>query len=301
MSWGGQPPNQYGGYGAGQAGQGQAGYGAPQGYQQQRAPGPPPSNQLYGGQQGYGNPGGQQQGYGAPAGYRPPGQQQQGYGAPAGQYGQPGGQYGQPGGQPGGQYGAPQGQFGGFQPAGYGQPAPPPGVSQEVWGWFQAVDGDRNGKITSEELRQALHNGNWSPFNAETCRLMVGMFDKDRSGTIDVQEFAALWKYVQDWKSCFDRFDTDRSGNIDAGELSNAFRTFGYNLSPQFCDVVVRTFDRRGARNIQFDDFIQACVLLKTLTDKFRAKDTQQNGTVRISYEEFLEMVLDTTLIKGAT
>ena len=26
-----------------------------------------------------------------------------------------------------------------------------------------------------------------------------------RNGTIDVHEFAALWKYIQDWKSCFDR------------------------------------------------------------------------------------------------
>ena len=56
--------------------------------------------------------------------------------------------------------------------------------------------------------------------------------------------------------------------------------------SPQFCDLVVRTFDRHARRNINFDDFIQACVMLKTLTDKFRAKDLQQNGTIRISYEE---------------
>ena len=26
-----------------------------------------------------------------------------------------------------------------------------------------------------------------------------------RNGTIDVHEFGALWKYVQDWKGCFDR------------------------------------------------------------------------------------------------
>ncbi|KAH3861652.1 sorcin-like isoform X2 [Dreissena polymorpha] len=294
MSWGGQQ-NQYGGYGT------------PQGYQ----PGAPPASQVY----GQGQVQGQTQGYGAPAGYgqsgapqqqvyRPQGpagqfgQPPQGqYGSPSvGQYGQPG-QYGQQGqyGQPG-QYRAPQG-YGGFQQqgmAGYGgQAQPPPGVNPEVWTWFQSVDGDRNGKITSEELRLALHNGNWSPFNSETCRLMVGMFDKDRSGTIDVQEFAALWKYVQDWKSCFDRFDTDRSGNIDSRELTTAFQSFGYNLSPQFCDLVVRVFDRRGTRHIQFDDFIQACVLLKTLTDKFRAKDNQMNGTIRISYEEFLDMALD--------
>ena len=27
-----------------------------------------------------------------------------------------------------------------------------------------------------------------------------------RNGTIDAQEFAALWKYIQDWKACFERW-----------------------------------------------------------------------------------------------
>lgn len=43
------------------------------------------------------------------------------------------------------------------------------------------MDTDRSSKITSKELQQALHNGNWTPFNGETCRLMIGMFDRDRS------------------------------------------------------------------------------------------------------------------------
>lgn len=46
--------------------------------------------------------------------------------------------------------------------------------------WFQAVDQDRSGKITAKELQQALLNNNWSQFNPETCRLMIGMFDKDQ-------------------------------------------------------------------------------------------------------------------------
>lgn len=58
------------------------------------------------------------------------------------------------------------------------------------------------------------------------------MFDHNKNGTIDAQEFSALWKYIQDWKACFERFDTDKSGNIDARELHTAFQTFGYNLSP---------------------------------------------------------------------
>ena len=44
----------------------------------------------------------------------------------------------------------------------------------------QAVDRDNSGSISADELQQALLNNNWSHFNSETCRLMVGMFDKDR-------------------------------------------------------------------------------------------------------------------------
>ena len=70
---------------------------------------------------------------------------------------------------------------------------------------LQAVDKDQSGKITALELREALVNSNWSHFNAETCRLLIGMFDKNNDGTIDFYEFAALWKYVKDWKSCFNK------------------------------------------------------------------------------------------------
>lgn len=267
MSWGGQQ-HSYGGYN--QASQYQP-YGQPTAY----------------GQPNYGQPQ-----YGQPHYGQQPPSNQYNYGNPYQQQG-PG-----PGTAPPGYGGAPN-MGGSFATGGYGsfQSPAPPGVSPELWDWFQAVDQDKSGKITCQELQQALMNGNWSPFNAETCRLMIGMFDKDRSGTIDVHEFAALWRYIQDWKNCFDRFDTDRSGNIDANELGHAFRTFGYNLSPQFSQLVVQVFDRRGIGRINFDDFIQACVMLKTFTDKFRVKDSQQQGIISISYEEFLEMVLDNTLL----
>lgn len=49
-------------------------------------------------------------------------------------------------------------------------------MSPEVYSWFVAVDADRSGAITAVELQQALQNANWSNFNAETCRLMIGAF-----------------------------------------------------------------------------------------------------------------------------
>ena len=61
--------------------------------------------------------------------------------------------------------------------------------------------------------------GSWTPFNPETVRLMIGMFDRDRTGTINFQEFGALWKYVNDWQATFKSYDRDNSGSIDKNEL----------------------------------------------------------------------------------
>merc|ERR1739838_56998 len=199
---------------------------------------------------------------------------------------------------------------GGYGQAGHGQggyggqPSCPQGVDPSVFGWFQAVDQDRSGKISADELQRALLKNNMKQFNRETCRLMIGMFDKNKDGTIDIREFDSLWKYIQQWRQCFDNFDRDRSGNIDCDELHTALTTFGYRLSKNFSQMIVRTFDktsagghhRRGSPSIDFDDFIQVCVSLHTLTDSFRAKDTNQSGQINIRYEEFLEMVLDNSL-----
>ena len=56
--------------------------------------------------------------------------------------------------------------------------------------------------------------------------------------------------------------------------------------SPNFCNLCVRKFDRLNLHTMKFDDFIQCCVMLKSLTDAFRKHDHQQTGTVTISYEQ---------------
>ena len=48
---------------------------------------------------------------------------------------------------------------------------------QQLYSWFKAVDTDGSGQLSADELQRALINGDWSPFNIETVRLMVNMFD----------------------------------------------------------------------------------------------------------------------------
>ena len=50
--------------------------------------------------------------------------------------------------------------------------------------------------------------------------LIKDMFDKTKSGTIDIYEFGDLFKYVNQWKGTFESIDTDRSGAIEFQELT---------------------------------------------------------------------------------
>ncbi|NXF27000.1 PEF1 protein, partial [Rhodinocichla rosea] len=217
---------------------------------------------------------------------------------PVGPY--PGGPYG--GGPPPGPYGHPPpgGPYGGGPPPGpYGHPPPggnaPPGVDPEAFSWFQTVDTDHSGFISVKELKQALVNNNWSSFNDETCLLMINMFDKTRSGRIDVYGFSALLRFIQQWRSLFQQYDRDQSGSISFSELQQAFSQMGYNLSPQFSQLLLARYAQRSPNpnpSIQLDRFIHICMQLQSLTDAFREKDTAMVGNARLSYEDFLTMVV---------
>ncbi|RZF45009.1 hypothetical protein LSTR_LSTR001970 [Laodelphax striatellus] len=125
---------------------------------------------------------------------------------------------------------------------------------------------------------------------------MIGMFDKEKRGTVSFDNFGALWKYVTDWQHCFRSFDRDGSGSIDSQELQTAFTTFGYRLSQQTVEMIVRKFDRLGQNKILFDDFIEACIVLHTLTSAFKTHDQDQDGIITIHYEQFIDMVFSTLM-----
>ena len=113
-------------------------------------------------------------------------------------------------------------------------------VDPNVARWFDQVDKTRRGRLNAAELQEALKNNNYSSFDINVVAAMIGpwlslrfffsifpprepvieMFDKDRTKTINLNEFNELWKFLGSWRQCFDRFDNDRSGQIDAGELS---------------------------------------------------------------------------------
>lgn len=148
------------------------------------------------------------------------------------------------------------------------------------------------GQLSEKELSAALVNGDWTAFDIQTVRMMIRMFDSDRNGTINFEEFCGLWSFLASWRTLFDRFDVDRSGNISLQEFTDALIAFRYRLSPQFVELLFRTYDKRNEGVMSFDLFVQSCISLKRMTDVFKKYDDDRDGFITLSFEDFLSEIL---------
>ncbi|XP_074325563.1 calcium-binding protein CBP-like [Apium graveolens] len=88
------------------------------------------------------------------------------------------------------------------------------------------------------------------------------------------KEFTSVYYSLQIWREIFEKNDGDISGKIDASELREALVSLGFLVSP--LDLLVSKFDKTGGRNkaIEYDNFIECCLSVKGLTEKFKEKDT---------------------------
>jgi Ca2+-binding EF-hand superfamily protein len=110
---------------------------------------------------------------------------------------------------------------------------------------------------------------------------------------------SGLWGFLSAWRILFDKFDVDRSGGISYSEFKEALVAFGYRLSPQFVQLLYRTYDRRGQNSMSFDLFVQACISLKRMTDVFKKYDEDRDGYITLSLCVSLSCV-GAELIKAA-
>ncbi|KAJ3359728.1 Programmed cell death protein 6 [Allomyces javanicus] len=164
--------------------------------------------------------------------------------------------------------------------------------AQYLYARFREVDADGDGRVTADELQTALAALGYSMFNTETCRLLVNLHDFDQNGSIDFSEFSSMWNYLVSWHGIFRTFDVDGNGSIDSSELQRALLTFGYNVTKELVDVLVKKYDRYGQGSITFDSFIQCCVTIRALTDSFRRFDSDNDGWITLNYNDYISLVM---------
>ncbi|KAL1821030.1 calcium-binding protein CBP [Daucus carota subsp. sativus] len=215
--------------------------------------------------------------YGAPA----PGSAPYGGPAPAAPYAQP--QPGYP--APGAAYGSP---FASLVPSNF-----PPGTDPNVISTFQMADRDGSGFIDDLELQKALTTYRES-FSLRTVHLLMYLFTNSNTRKIGPKEFTSVYYSLQSWRAIFEKNDRDHSGKIDASELREALMSLGFVVSPVVLDLLVSKFDKTGGRNkaIEYDNFIECCLTVKGLTEKFKEKDTAYMGSATFTYEAFMLTVL---------
>ncbi|KAF5304511.1 hypothetical protein FQR65_LT07938 [Abscondita terminalis] len=168
-----------------------------------------------------------------------------------------------------------------------------PNTNNEVQQWFAAVDKDHSGKINAKELQAALINAQGDHFSDVCCQLMIGMFDKDKTGTVDVNQFEQLYIYINQWLGVFRTYDRDQSGAIEEQELAQAFQQMGYRFSPTFVNQVIKKSDFTNHQKMTVDQFIVICVQVQRFTEAFRVRDKQMQGSITIGFEDFLSVALE--------
>ncbi|XP_057727227.1 probable calcium-binding protein CML48 [Arachis stenosperma] len=176
----------------------------------------------------------------------------------------------------------------------HGYSAFPPGTHPDVIRSFQMADTDRSGFIDEAELQRALSSG-YQKFNIRTIRLLMFLFkDPTQPPRIGPKEFAEIWNCIAHWRGIFERYDKDRSGKIDPLELRDALYGIGYAIPGTVLQLLLAQYGDGNVKRVElgFDSFVECGVIIKGLTEKFKEKDKRYTGSAKLSYDEFMAMVI---------
>lgn len=175
----------------------------------------------------------------------------------------------------------------------------PPNSDAAIIQIFQQADLDRNGTIDANELQRLLSQGR-EAFTPRTVRLMVHLFAENQSDPTRIGRtgFVNLWKELGLWHEKFMEFDRDGSGTIDVQELEQVLRSkpFYFAIPPSVLDMLVKKYDHSGygygKKSIGYGQFVECGFIVKGLTEKFRDHDRAKNGTAAFDYTSFMLMVI---------
>lgn len=129
--------------------------------------------------------------------------------------------------------------------------------------WFAAVDTDRSGRISVTELQEALALGNLH-FSLAVCAQMIRfaaadpdcqelvwysaeilctgtssvtcrLHDRSNTNNVDMQDFKALHKFLEEMNQSFQLHDSDRSGSLNSNETLAALNSAGMSCALLSC------------------------------------------------------------------
>ncbi|KAL7713578.1 Grainin 2 [Entamoeba marina] len=161
---------------------------------------------------------------------------------------------------------------------------------KEISHWFEQIDKDKSGMITSNELEKTKFK-NGIKLNVEVSKRLMKMFDVDESGTVDFYEFVALYKFVLICSDVFEKYDVDGNGSLTQKELLRAIPQLGFNCNELSCNALIKMHGSGlGKPKLNKSQFLSSAAYLCQIRTIYQ---TMTDGTFnRADFDKLMNLLL---------
>ena len=132
---------------------------------------------------------------------------------------------------------------------------------EEIKEAFDLFDTDGSGAIDPKELKAAMQSLGFEAKN-QTIFQMISDLDKNKSGTIDFEEFLDMMTARmsdkdtrEDIAKVFRLFDDDKTGTITLRNLRRVARELGETMTDEELQEMIDRADSNGDGAVTLDDF----------------------------------------------
>ena len=101
----------------------------------------------------------------------------------------------------------------------------------------------------------------------------------------------------QEIREAFELFDTDKTGTIDYHELKVCMRALGFDVKKQEVLNLMREYDREGAGQIEYPDFLEIMTTkiserdpIEEISKAFKLFDEDNTG--RMTFDQFNKFLI---------
>ena len=148
-----------------------------------------------------------------------------------------------------------------FNPKKYERPGLTEDEIEEIKEAFDLFDTDGSGQIDPKELKAAMQSLGFEAKN-QTIFQMISDLDKNKSGTIEFEEFLDMMTARmsdkdtrEDINKVFRLFDDDNTGTISIRNLRRVARELGETMTDDELQEMVDRADSNGDGAVTLDDF----------------------------------------------
>ncbi|PWA84218.1 sorcin [Artemisia annua] len=152
--------------------------------------------------------------------------------------------------------------------------------------WFDRVDSDKTGSITTLQLQRALGVGNLQ-IPISIVQQMIRMYDFDRNGTMSFEEFVALNKFLLKVQQAFSDLERGR-GFLVPDEVYEALLKLDISLDSPAFYTVCESFDKEKKGKFRLDDLISLCIFVQSSRNLFNSFDTSKQGRITLDLNQFI-------------